>query len=244
MGKAGFRRLISLELVPEPAEILFLIRGKQTEKVIRRLLFPLLHSLLRLIVVSVGVARLNLDHVVDQKHRHDLQDIDLFGSIFVEKHRHQRDMPGVLRIVLPAAPVGEISLPEDLLLLVHRKNKINLPLHALVHVFSFSCRPETLCPGRHLLPAGFFRPVFLLPAILTLLRHFPHRPGRPLPPQFSPAGSRSVCGSRRDTARGCRPYCRCRPQLRGNTPSHCRSAPRLQGRIMPADALRKCASPV
>ena len=66
---------------------------------------------------------------------------------------------------------------------------------------------------------------------------------RPLPPQFSPAGSRSVCGSRRDTARGCRPYCRCRPQLRGNTPSHCRSAPRLQGRIMPADALRKCASP-
>ena len=153
MGKAGFRRLISLELVPEPAEILPLVRGKQAEKVIRRLLFPLLHSLLRLIVVSVGVARLDLDYVVDQKHRHDLQDIDLFGGIFVEKHRHQRDMPGVLRIVLPAAPVGEISLPEDLLLLVHRKNKINLPLHALVHVFSFSCRPETLCPGRHLLPA-------------------------------------------------------------------------------------------
>ena len=114
-GVAGLRSLARLELLPQPPQGVALAGGQQAEDALRRGALPLLLAGVGGLVVGEGVAGVDLHEVVDQVHAQHLAQVDLRGGMLTQDQRHQRQVPGVLGVVLPAVVVGQPRPPEDLL---------------------------------------------------------------------------------------------------------------------------------
>ena len=72
MGKFRLRRLAFLEFIPQRPEPLFLVFGEKPEDTVCRRHFTRPLGLLAFLVVGIGIARVDLHQIMDQKHRHRL----------------------------------------------------------------------------------------------------------------------------------------------------------------------------
>jgi len=114
VGKAGFGRHEGFELVPEGAELGGLIGGEESEEAVGGEALTLLLVGVCGGIVGEGVSGIYLDQVVNEKHSRDAKDIDRGRRVLGEKRGHERNVPGVLGIVLLAAVrAGDERLTED-----------------------------------------------------------------------------------------------------------------------------------
>ena len=119
------------EFLPPRAERVCLLSRQEAENALGRGAFFLGFQLARGGVVDKGVARIDLDHVVDQQHRDDAPDVDLGGGVLREHEGHQRHVPGVLRVVFAPAGLDDQGVAEDALGLVDLDDKLELALQAV-----------------------------------------------------------------------------------------------------------------
>ena len=152
-GEAGLRRLAGLELLEQAPQLRLLILRQQTEDPLRRLFLPPLLGGQAGGVIGVGVAGVDLHDVVDQRHHHGLRHIDLPVSILLQQVDHDGHVPGVLRVILPAAVAAEMSLAKNVFLLVGLQNKGHLPfkplpIHAAPHFFLRPPSATAMTPKR------------------------------------------------------------------------------------------------
>ena len=133
MGIFGLRRLIFLKLVEQRDQLLLLVVGKNGEDPLLGSVFSCFLRLQVLLVISVGVARVDLYDVMDETHEHDLRDVDLLVGVFPKQISHDRHVPGVLRVVFVPSVPGKVCLPEDVLLLIDLQSKGKLFLQSFVH---------------------------------------------------------------------------------------------------------------
>ena len=111
-GEAGLGAGAVLELVPQGSQLGALVGGEQAVQAVGR---RLLAGVLRRppgVVVDVGVARVDLDDVVDHDHAHHGGDVDGLGGVLGQHERHQREGPRVLGRVLAARAVGHVAAPD------------------------------------------------------------------------------------------------------------------------------------
>ena len=97
--KFGVCTLICLKFVPEVPEPSALIFRKHSKNAVCRLCFPFHFSLRACFIICVGVARIDLNQIVDQHHRYNFLKVYFLVGIFAEKNCHQCQMPGMFCIV-------------------------------------------------------------------------------------------------------------------------------------------------
>jgi hypothetical protein len=130
--EARFGRFLRLEIVPQPAKMVALIRRKQSEDPIGgRALRCALAS--RLDVVRGHVARVDLDEVVHGDHFHHSHPIDAAGSVLAQHHDDEHQVPRVFGGVFEARSVDNRRSTHDRLQLVCLDEKGYLLRKALVH---------------------------------------------------------------------------------------------------------------
>ena len=108
-----------------------LIGWQQAEDALGRGALLLGFQLARGGVVDKGVARVDLDQVVDQQHRDDPPDVDLGRGVLREHQGHQRHVPGVFCIVFAPARLDDQRVAEDALRFVDLDDKLELAMQAV-----------------------------------------------------------------------------------------------------------------
>jgi hypothetical protein len=113
-GEAGRLAGALLVLLPERAEHRLLVFGKEGEDPLRgeALALELLREG-RFVGVDEDVAGIDLDDVVDEHHRDHAPEVDAVGRVFGEDEREHREVPRVLRAVLPSRRIGDVGAPFD-----------------------------------------------------------------------------------------------------------------------------------
>ena len=132
VGVPGFRRSSLLKLVEKRSQLHFLIFRQNREYPLLCRVLPGLLGLQSFRIVGIGIPRVDLHQVMDQTHEHDPGNIHLLVGILPQQIGHDRHMPGVLRVVLPAPVTGEMRLPQHVLFLVDLQRKGQLFLQAFV----------------------------------------------------------------------------------------------------------------
>ena len=112
----GFGGYLSLKFIPQRAKICGLIFGQKTEYPFSGLglAFMLIDHQLR--VVGEGIARIDLNQIVNQDHFEHPQHIQgLVDGMFSQSHHHEGEVPGVLGVVLGPPALRQDGLPIDFL---------------------------------------------------------------------------------------------------------------------------------
>ncbi|GAA0265490.1 hypothetical protein GCM10009539_60040 [Cryptosporangium japonicum] len=132
LAEARLRCAARLELVPQRTQVRRLVVGEQREQPVGRglLAFTLPHDRGR--VEHRAVAGVDLHQVVDDHQPHRVADVDRLVGVLGQQQHHQREVPGVLGVVLPTLGRGQRRRPQDGLELVDLGDERQLPPEPLV----------------------------------------------------------------------------------------------------------------